>query len=184
MVQTRYRDQYEVADLVDRCKMGDQPAYKALYDRYIHAMYNTSYRIVNQATDAEDAVQEAFTQAFRNIRNFDGRSTFGHWLKRIVVNKSINLIRARKFDLVDIDRLQVVEENVGEGQEDQKVSIGQVNQAIQQLPAGYRTVLSLYLIEGYDHQEIAQILNVAESTTRTQYIRAKKKLRHLLNAGE
>ncbi len=182
-LQLRYQNQPEIAEIVDRCRFGQQSAFKELYDRYIKAMYNTSFRIVNSQRDADDAVQEAFTEAFRNIDNFDGRSTFGHWLKRIVVNKSINQLRKNKLELVGIDHLKVV--SVDEGQTDESfttLTIHRINESIQRLPTGYRTVLSLYLIEGYDHQEIAQILNVAESTTRTQYIRAKKKLRDLLNA--
>lgn len=182
-LQTIHINREYIDATVDRCKAGDQEAYKKLYDQYIKAMFNTSFRILNSHANAEDAVQEAFADAFRQLNRFDGRSTFGYWLQRIVVNKSIDILRRKEHFLMDVDEIkgpvEVHEQNTGyEGPFD----LNTILECIGDLPSGYRTVISLYLLEGYDHREIAQILNVAESTTRTQYMRAKKKLQENLNA--
>jgi len=173
-------------ELVERCKRGHAPSYQALYQQYAKAMYNTSLRIVNNTADAEDVLQEAFVDAFRSLNDFHYRSTFGAWLKRIVINKSINVLRKRKVDLVDIETTSALampeEEQVDEREIHLKVE--QVKRAIQQLPDGYRSVISLYLLEGYDHEEISEILGISHNTVRTQYIRAKHKLIHILKQGE
>ncbi|HUR10124.1 MAG TPA: sigma-70 family RNA polymerase sigma factor, partial [Flavitalea sp.] len=91
-------------ELVERCKEGDSMGYEALYRQYARAMYNTSLRIVNNTGDAEDVIQEAFLDAFRSLHDFHYRSTFGAWLKKIVINKSINILRKRKMDLVEIEQ--------------------------------------------------------------------------------
>ncbi|MBX2814527.1 MAG: RNA polymerase sigma factor [Saprospiraceae bacterium] len=169
--------------LVVRCQEGHSDAFRELYQRYSKAMYNTCYRIVNSHADAEDLLQEGFTQAFRRINSFDGRSTIGYWLKRIMINTSISYLRKKRLDIQPLDLIhekQLPAEKVTPEEVD--YNIHQIHHCIQELPTGYRTVLSLYLLEGYDHKEIAQILNVAESTTRTQYLRARKKLQENLKA--
>lgn len=165
-------------ELVERCKQGDTRSYEALYRQYSKAMYNTSLRIVNNPADAEDVLQEAFLDAFRSLHDFHYRSTFGAWLKKIVVNKSINVLRTRKMNLVDMASTHAdafAEEEVV-NEEDIQYKVEEVKKMICQLPDGYRTVLSLYLLEGYDQEEIAQILNISHNTVRTQYVRAKQKL--------
>src|SRR5215472_10328541 len=94
-------------ELVERCKQGDSRSFAALYQKYSKAMYNTSLRIVGHTGDAEDVIQEAFTDAFRSLDDFHYKSTFGAWLKRIVINKSINQLRRRKMDLIDIEKTNV-----------------------------------------------------------------------------
>lgn len=173
-------------ELVERCKRGHAPSYEALYRQYAKAMYNTSLRIVNNTADAEDVLQEAFVDAFRSLNDFNYRSTFGAWLKRIVINKSINVLRRRRMVLVDMDETGTAdlvpdEESVDEREIELKVK--EVKNGIQQLPDGYRTVLSLYLLEGYDHEEISGILRISHNTVRTQYIRAKQKLLRILKEG-
>ena len=172
-------------DLVERCKQGDAQSFRKLYELYSKAMYNTSFRILNNTAEAEDVLQESFIDAFRHIHSFESRSSFGSWLKQIVVNKSINVIRKNKMDIVDLDKTQIAEmpeENTIDEKEIQW-KVQEVRKAIQELPDGYRAVLTLYLLEGYDHEEISQILNVKESTARTQYIRAKQKLLMKLKNG-
>lgn len=165
-------------DLVEKCKQGDPRSYRKLYALYSKAMFNTSYRILNHAAEAEDVLQESFIDAFKHIHSLENRSSFGSWLKQIVVNKSINVIRKRKTALIDIEKTAVhelpEEETIDEKEIQMKVS--EVRKAIADMPDGYRSVLTLYLFEGYDHEEIAQILQVKESTARTQYVRAKQKL--------
>lgn len=174
------------ADLVQGCREGNALSFKKLYEQYARAMYNTSLRIVNNTAEAEDVLQESFIDAFHNIASFENRSSFGAWLKQIVINKSINQLKKKKVSLVEIDTAGVdgrMEEEIVSEQEIQW-QVARVKNAIQQLPAGYRTVLSLYLLEGYDHEEIAGIIGVAESTTRTQYIRAKQKLLNIIKGGD
>jgi len=125
-------------------------------------------------------LQEAFINAFRNIDSYRGDATFGAWLKRIVVNKAINAVNRKKHDPIpDDDRWDVAEEEpVGEYGEG--LTVERVKRCIEELPDGYRMVLSLYLLEGYDHQEIAEIMGITESTSKSQLNRAKAKLRELL----
>lgn len=173
------------ADLVQRCREGDAISFKKLYEHYARAMYNTSLRIVNNSAEAEDVLQESFIDAFHNISNFENRSSFGAWLKQIVINKSINQLKKRRISLVEMESAGVDNRQEEETPNEHEIQwqVNQVKEAIKQLPAGYRTVLSLYLLEGYDHEEIAEILGVAESTTRTQYIRAKQKLLNIIKGG-
>src|SRR5688500_11611956 len=172
-------------ELVERCKEGDSLGYEALYRQYAKAMYNTSLRIVNNSADAEDVLQEAFLDAFRSLPDFNYRSTFGAWLKKIVINKSINVLRKRRIDLVDIEQSNafVVPEVESIDENEIQYKVKEVKNAITRLPDGYRTVLSLYLLEGYDQEEIASILGITHTTVRTQYIRAKQKLLYLLKEG-
>ncbi|HEY0680110.1 MAG TPA: RNA polymerase sigma factor [Chitinophagaceae bacterium] len=172
-------------DLVERCKQGDSRSYETLYQQYAKAMFNTSLRIVNNASDAEDVLQEAFMDAFRYLSDFNYKSTFGAWLKRIVINKSINVLRKRKGDLVDIETTTIAELPNDEVPDEESISlkVAEIKKAVTFLPNGYRTVLSLYLFEGYDHEEIADIMRISESTVRTQYHRAKHKLLHIIKGG-
>jgi len=172
-------------DLVERCKQGDTRSYETLYQQYAKAMFNTSLRIVNNASDAEDVLQEAFMDAFRFLNEFNYRSTFGAWLKRIVINKSINVLRKRKVNLIDIETTTVADLPTEEAldEENMNLKVAEVKKAVTLLPNGYRTVLTLYLFEGYDHEEIAEILRISESTVRTQYHRAKHKLLHIIKGG-
>ena len=172
-------------ELVERCKQGDTQSFQTLYRQYSKAMFNTSLRIVNNTADAEDVLQESFLDAFRSLHDFHYRSTFGAWLKRIVINKSINILRKRRNDLVDMEstEIQAVPDEEPANEEEVKYRVEEVKKMITRLPDGYRTVLSLYLLEGYDHEEISQILNISHNTVRTQYVRAKQKLLHLIKQG-
>ena len=143
-------------------------------------MFNTSLRIVNDRLDAEDVLQEAFTDAFLQLDRFANRSTFGAWLKQIVVYKSIGLLKKRKIRFLEMDATEEIPDEPAA--EDNGYNLSRIREAIQELPDGYRTVLSLYLFEGYRHEEIADILGLAHSTVRTQYIRAKLKLMNHLKA--
>jgi RNA polymerase sigma factor (sigma-70 family) len=172
-------------ELVERCKQGDTQSFQTLYQKYSKAMFNTSLRIVNNTADAEDVLQESFLDAFRSLHDFHYRSTFGAWLKKIVINKSINILRKRRNDLIDMEstELQAVPEEEGINEEDIHYRVEEVKKMITRLPDGYRTVLSLYLLEGYDHEEISQILNISHNTVRTQYVRAKQKLLTFIKQG-
>ena len=172
-------------ELVERCRQGDRRSYGELYQKYSKAMYNTSLRIVNHTADAEDVLQESFVDAFAAIDSFGYKSTFGAWLKRIVINKSINALRKRKMDIIDIEKTTAVHmaEEEAYDEEGLKFKIEEIRKAVKDLPNGYRTVLSLHLFEGYDQEEIAEILQISHATVRTQYMRAKQKLLLLIKQG-
>ncbi len=168
--------------LIERCKSGDSIAQEEIYKRYARNMYNTAYRIVAHQAEAEDVLQESFLEVFTKINDYRGDATFGAWLKRIVVNRSITVLRKRKFEMtntVELDNLADTEYDF-ELLEEQSDLVQKIKKGIEKLPEGYRVVLSLYLLEGYDHVEIAQVLNITESTSKSQFLRAKEKLRKVL----
>jgi RNA polymerase sigma factor (sigma-70 family) len=163
--------------LVKQCIAGDKSAYRLLYERYSKAMYNTALRITANQADAEDILQESFTDAFLQLRSFENKATFGAWLKQIVVFKSIALLKKRRLVFTELEK--ETEEFVQADTPDEseiEYSVAGIKKAINELPDGYRAVLSLYLLEGYDHEEIADILQVSQSTVRTQYKRGKQRL--------
>jgi len=126
-------------------------------------------------------LQESFTDAFMKLDSFRYESTFGAWLKRIVINKCINSINKKKVDLVFQD--QPVEPDAREESVDYSgidMDVQRIHQAVGKLPDGYRVIFSLYALEGYDHGEISQIMNISESTSKSQYLRAKQKIKELL----
>lgn len=165
------------AHIVARCKEGDRKAQYELYKLYSKAMFNVSMRITNDYTEAEDVLQESFLSAFRELHTFKGDSTFGSWLKRIVINKAISKVRGRRLQVVHMeDHQDFVEEAPEVDEEDMAYKVESIRRSIQKLPDGYRVVLTLYLLEGYDHGEIAEILGISEATSKSQYSRARQKL--------
>ncbi len=180
-VKTSYLNPH--AALIEQCRQGSREAHYQLYKLYARSMYNVGYRIVNNTGEAEDVLQEAFVSAFRNLEYYRGDASFGAWLKRIVVNKAINALKKRRMEtLPENEEFDVAEP----GPEDREFpfTVDQVKKAIESLPDGYRAVLSLYLLEGYDHSEIAEILGISESTSKSQFNRSKKKLLSLLEGGK
>lgn len=166
-------------EIVDRCLAGDHTAYEELYRRYARAMFNVALRITNDEAEAEDVLQEAFVSAFQYLKTYNKSVSFGAWLKRIVVNKALNHIKRRRLDTIPMENgLNVIEEEYEIVDFDYDVA--QVKHAMEQLPDGYRAVFSLYLLEGYDHGEIAKIMGITESTSKSQYNRSKKKLLEIL----
>lgn len=140
-------------------------------------MFNLAFRMLNNREDAEDILQETFLECFRNIGSFRFESTFGAWLKSILINKCINQLRKKKADLI---LCETVPTDIYEEETEFQYDTTKICNAVGQLPDGYRIILSLYLLEGYDHTEIAQILGISESTSKSQYSRAKEKLRSML----
>lgn len=157
-----------------------------LYTLYAKALLNTAYRILNNREDAEDVLQESFLKAFKHLHQFNYQSTFGAWIKRIVINRSIDLLKSNnKLTFVAESAAPVPREYPAEDVSlEQQEKLNLLYNALHQLPNGYRTVFSLYMLEGYDHKEIASILNIAESASISQLSRAKKKLRLLTQKME
>jgi RNA polymerase sigma factor (sigma-70 family) len=166
------------APLIEECRKGSKRAQFSLYNQYSKAMYNLAYRMLNNREDAEDMLQETFIDCFRNIASFRFESTFGAWLKRILVNKCINHLQKKKIDFTLYDNLP---DTAYQEDEETVFETGKIIKGIEMLPDGYRLILTLYLLEGYDHTEISQILGISESTSKSQYSRAKEKLRSQLS---
>lgn len=169
-------------DLVERCKANDRKAQLKLYRQYCEGMFCVAMRFLKNPDDAEDVLQESFIKAFQKIDQFKGEVTFGAWLKRIVINKSLDFIKAKKMRHVELNEnlLHIAEDD--DWMVPDETSVAQVNKAMDQLPEKYRYVVQLYLVEGYDHGEISQILGLTETTCRTRLLRGKGQLKELLKA--
>lgn len=179
-----YLTQHNIESLIERCRDGDRQSFQQLYKLYSRAMYNVGYRIVNNEDEAKDVLQDAFISAFNSLETYRGDAAFGAWLKRIVVNKAINLVRRRRFErMPETAEFDVKEDEAVDELEGYPFTVEKVRKAIEQLPDGYRVVFSLYLLEGYDHSEIAGILDITESTSKSQFNRSKKKLKEILKGG-
>ncbi len=145
-------------------------------------MYNVAIRMVRNPTDAEDVLQETFLKVFQQLHQFRGQSTIGAWIKQITVRTALNYLR-RKKETVDINlQLHATEEKMEEG--DGAYNVKAIHEAIKALPKGCRTIVNLHLVEGYQHKEIAQILRISESTSKSQYHRGKKILRTILKKSQ
>jgi RNA polymerase sigma-70 factor (ECF subfamily) len=176
-VEAAFRNLHQ--DLLDGCKVGDQKAQFQIYKLYYKAMYNTSLRIVNDTMEAEDVMQESFLSAFEKIDTYSGTVSFGAWLKKIVINRSLDTLAKRKAVFEDIESHEGIRDESPEEQvryEEMDIRVEEVKGAIERLPDGYRVILTLYLLEGYDHDEIADIMGISSSTSRSQLSRAKQKL--------
>lgn len=170
-------------DLLDRCKRGDQKAQMQIYKLYYKAMYNTCLYIVGSTEEAEDIMQESFLKAFRLLPGLELESGFGGWLKKIVVNKSLDAVRKRKIHFEEVDELRddrIDDSNYEEEESSISEKLIRIRQAMAELPEKYRTVLSLSLLEGYDHDEISSLLGITASTSRAQLSRGKQKLLAIL----
>lgn len=166
--------------LVEKCKTGHSSSQYELYELYVDAMYNIGRRMLNSKEDAEDIVQESFVSAFKNLNSFNYESTFGAWLKRIVINKSINYLKKKAIPVVPMETHEYYL-TTDTPEKVEAVDIKKVKAGIEKLPAGYKQIINLYLIEGYDHIEIGEVLGITTSTSKSQYHRAKKKLIQIIN---
>lgn len=166
--------------LLERCKKSDQNAQMQIYKAYYKAMYNSAFRILKDEFEAEDIMQEAFLTAFTKLDSYKGEVAFGAWLKRIVINKSLTqLKRSTKYQEVKLEVIpnyEIVEEKI----DYTELKASKVLEKINGLKDNYRIVLNLHLIEGFDYEEICQILNYTNENVRTTISRAKKKLKQVL----
>ena len=169
-------------DLIEQCKSGNSKAQEQLYKQYARAMFNICRRMTNNQTEAEDILQEAFADAFYRLNTFRFESTFGAWLKRIVVNHCINHLKKKRAELVPMEDLSMFESRHDDqfDENEKELNVNRIMKAFELLPDGYRVIFSLYLLEGYDHTEISQILGISESTSKSQFLRAKQKIRDVL----
>ncbi len=169
---------------LEKLKQKDVLACKQLYLQYADAMYNVCLRILQHQAEAEDALQEAFIKVFNNIQQYRNESSIGSWIKQIVTNTCLNVLKKRKitFDELkdDVSESESVSENESENGND--YSTEDIKKVIEELPQGYRVVFNLYMFEDYSHRQIADMLEISESTAKTQLFKAKRKLKELLLA--
>jgi len=168
-------------EIIESSKAGDVKAQFKLYSLYSRAMFSICMRMLNRREEAEDILQETFTEIFDKLDTFRYESAFGSWTKRIVINKCINHLHKKRPDIqFEAELKETVAEDENIDYEDVNLQVEKVKQAMNDLPDGYRIIFSLYALEGYDHEEISSILGISESTSKTQYMRAKVKIRDLI----
>ena len=172
-------------EIIELSKAGNQKAQYQLYHIYSKAMFNICHRMLNNLEEAEDLLQDSFCDAFMKLGTFRYESSFGAWLKRIVINKCINCIQKKKIKLIFPEELDESIQNAETEMdyEDINMEVMRIHQAIGQLSYGYRIIFNLYAIEGYDHTEISEITGISESTSKSQYLRAKKRIKEILKSN-
>lgn len=166
--------------LIDRSQKGDRQAQNELYKLYVGAMYNICRRMMGNEEDAKDVLQEAFIDAFLNLKKLKNSKLFSAWLKRIVINHCINALKKKRIEANPIAEGFDIPDQVEEQGNFVQLEAKKILKAIDKISDGCKIVLNLYLFEGYDHKEIAQILSITESTSKAQYSKAKKKIRKVL----
>ena len=173
-----------IEQLLQLCKLGNQHAQMEVYNRYYKAMYNTALRIVKDSFEAEDIMQDSFLAAFTKLDTLKEIKTFGSWLKRIVINNSIHHYKkSTKYQEVSLDDVLYKVENhqgIPEDYEFNNLKAHQVLETMKSLKDNYRMSLTLFLIEGYDYEEICDIMNISSANCRTIISRAKDSLRKKL----
>jgi RNA polymerase sigma factor (sigma-70 family) len=174
----------DIHSLVKKCLQGNHKAQYDLYHAFSKAMYNTCLRFLSDSRDAEEALQNAFILIFKNMESFRGDATIGAWIKKIVIYQCINKLKEKNLVYQDLSshhfEIPDKESNYEQQLEYNQSMIPIITEAVAALPTGYKTVCNLYLFEGYDHEEIANILNISVATSKSQYSRAKQKIRETL----
>ena len=166
--------------LIEKCKNNDSRAQMQLYDLYCKAMFNTAYNFIKDDAIARDVMQEAFIKAFKKIGAYNGQASFGSWLKRIVINQSLDWLKKKKIATVELNEEVAYLPDNDPWEVDNEISMSMIYKCIEALPQKCKNVVKLYLLEGYDHQEVAQILEISEVASRSQLSRGKSKLKELL----
>lgn len=165
-------------ELINACRQGNRRAQQLLFDQYSPTMFGTLRRYLRRREDAEDVLVEAFYKVFTNIGQFKGKGSFEGWIRRIVINEALMFLRRSynfslhiEIDKVDLpwhDRIQA------------ELEAQDILELLDTLPTGYRTVFNLYVLEGYKHREIAEILGISINTSKSQLILAKKRMQEAL----
>lgn len=168
------------AHLIEGCRRGEQTAQLGLYEHYAKWLYFTCLRIVGQAEEAEEAMQDSFLKIFTRLGQYHEGQSFEAWMHRIAVHTAIDYVRRELPPSEALSDNLPSDESEEADEEEIRHSVGRVKEAVQTLPPGYRVILSLYLFEGYDMEEIASILKIQPPSVRSQYLRAKRKLLQLL----
>lgn len=169
-------------ELIEKCKNNNRKAQLQLYRQYCDGMFCVAMRFLKNTEDAEDVLQEAFIKAFKKIHQYKAEVTFGAWLKKIVVNKCIDFLKVKHDYTITLDEsyMHLAEDDNWEVEDG--ISMEEIKFEIESLPEKYKYVVMLYLMEGYDHSEISEILKISETASRTQLMRAKTKLKESLKS--
>jgi len=163
--------------LVEGCKAGNQQAQIGVYRKYFQQVYNTCLRIVKNPADAEDLMHNSFIDAFNRIKSYKGPSAFAGWLKKIAVNNAIDSLAKRKQPGESLEILpDIADDDASDSEEFVELRVEQIKKAMNSIITEYRVILSLYLFEGYDYEEIGQILEISQANVRTRISRAKQSL--------
>lgn len=166
--------------LITGCLNGDRKAQKALYDKYSRRMMAVCLRYVKDTEDARDLLQEGFVKLYTNIRKYTGEGSFEGWVRKIFVNCALERLRHHDVlknadDISEMEYADIPDESTAS-----EVSADEIMRCVLSLPDGFRTVFNLFAIEGYSHKEIGEQLNISESTSRSQYMRARKLLQKMI----
>lgn len=181
---SRNKTRAEDDDLVERCRRGDLSAFETIYQRHSTSMYNLAYRMVGNASDAEDLLQEIFLLAFNKLSSYQGQSALGTWLYRVATNRCLDHLRSRaKRYQTMTDSLDDKESLAPRAEKDTPAERMDLERSIAQLPDSYRAAFLLYDVEGFDHKEVAHILGVAEGTSKSLVHKARLKIRNTLGKG-
>lgn len=165
--------------IITGCKEGNKICQKALWDKYSKKLFAVSSRYLQNSEDAEDSLIESFVKIYNSIGKFRGESSIETWMRRIVVNQSINKIRARKSVYeTDVEGINPVP---FDDSQFENMDVQQILKLVQELPDGFRTVFNMYAIDGYSHKEIADSLGIQEGTSRSQFAKARMSLAKSLN---
>lgn len=171
-------------ELINQCREGNPKAQYQLYNLYSKQMLNISHRIVNDRMEAEDVLQESFINAFGRLESYRGEASFGSWLKRIVINHSLNVVRKKRHYFEEINEELMQEEKEEEVGEEIEYNVKDIHLAMKQLPDGYRVIFSLYMFEDMSHNEIAEQLDISVNTSKSQLSRARKKMKELMQKNK
>lgn len=178
-------NQLNIEQLIERCLIQNQEAQLEIYNRFYKAMYNTAFRILKDTQEAEDIMQEAFLSAFTKMHTLENRAMFSAWLKRITINLSIGALKkGNRLQKVSIDTIpySLSETEETDKTEDTQMKAEEIIKTLQELKSSYRIVLSLHFIEGYDYDEISEIMSLTQGNVRTLISRGKESLRKKLQA--
>ena len=169
---------------IEACRKGDRTAQLALYKAYAQKLYNVCLRIIGNTNDAEEAMQDAFLKIFTRIDQFKEGQIFEAWIRQIAVHTAIDCVRQQTPEWEALSEQLWIPEKEIEEEEEIQYSVEQIKRACKELPPGYRIILSLYLFEGYDMEEIASILKIQPASVRSQYLRGKQKLLNIITTKE
>lgn len=167
--------------LIKACKKGNQLAQMQVYELYAQSMFNVAYRYLNNVEDAKDVMQEGFLKAFMKIESYQSNTSFGSWLKRIIINQCIDNLKKNQlqFDDVDLGKIKIIDD---QWEFEDSIIKESILETIEKLKEKFKVIVKLYLIDGYDHDEIAEILKIPAETSRTNLHRGKLKLKELLKS--
>lgn len=180
--QRFYKQMNEMSTLIESCRQGNRSAQLSLYKMHAQRLYVACLRIVGNPEEAEEAMQDSFLKIFTRIGQYQEGQCFEAWMHRIAVHTAIDYVRRRTQEWVEFtENMAEPEEEDEPDEEEIQYTVRQIRNGVSQLPPGYRVVLSLYLFEGYDMEEIASILKIQPPSVRTQYLRGKRKLLEMIS---